>query len=89
MSNRLNHHLVFQVATHEIPKMRQKVSATQRDIDELMNSFYTYLKMKEKCSSVDTIMLVNDRLKRKVLFKSLRQDVQVILLPKIVCFHFD
>ncbi|CAM8957556.1 unnamed protein product [Rhodiola kirilowii] len=73
-----------QVADNELLQMRQKVGAAQRDIDSLIYSFHACFKMKEKSTNVDTITLINDYFKRRSLFKSLREDVQLWEIDDVV-----
>uniref|UniRef100_A0A7N0TVN5 Uncharacterized protein n=1 Tax=Kalanchoe fedtschenkoi TaxID=63787 RepID=A0A7N0TVN5_KALFE len=68
----------------EIQNMRQKVGTSQRDIDSLIYYFYKCFKMKEKPTHADTIVLINDHLKRKRLMKSLREDLQLWDIDDVV-----
>ncbi|KAK3184576.1 hypothetical protein Dsin_031862 [Dipteronia sinensis] len=65
-----------EVAVDKVTSMRQVVETLDRKIKNIVKS-RTYGKMKGEPSCAETIVALNDHLKKKMLCRSIRQDLQL------------
>ncbi|KAA8526644.1 hypothetical protein F0562_008153 [Nyssa sinensis] len=68
---------IKEVACDDVTAMRQVLEASDREIVNLTKSFHTSCKMKGEPSCADTVVLVNDHLKKRTCCRFLRLDLQL------------
>lgn len=71
--------LLCQVAGDSVTRMRQEVESLDRKTKNLVKSFHSYFKMKGELSCADTLMLLHEKLKKRMCCRTICQDLQVLL----------
>lgn len=66
-----------QVAGDSVTRMRQEVESLDSKTKNLVKSFDTYFKMKGELSCADALMLLNEKLKKRMCCRTICQDLQV------------
>lgn len=82
-------YMVCQVANDKVATLKQEAEASERKIKHLVESFHTRLEVKGELSSADTLVLVNDHLKKRTCCRFICQDLQVLFSCCDVCLHIQ